>query len=598
MITRLRVLLAVVMTAFMLFAMRLTYLQVVLAGELSQKGEENVRVEARVAPLRGRILARDGTVLADNRIASDLMYWGGEIRYWERLKYLLELDAEPEPPSPSDPDQALYGRVLAYNIPDDLVPAVEELVAGQSNLYIRQRVERTYPTNLAAQTIGYTAEAKGRFAGYALSDLVGVMGLEASYQEVLFGTPGKVLSQIDYQGAVLDSEVVEPAVPGQDLVLTLDPKVQRMAEDALQGALEYVNGERALRGLPAESVVKGALVAMDPRNGEILAMASAPTFDQNLFTKRPSDPAQVSALLADTANLPMMNRAVEAYPPASVFKLVSSSTLLENGFVSPTQQYGCPAGITFGGRVWHNWATYYRGAYDVTGAIADSCNTYYWLAVLDTPDARKAGWSPFMQALLERARALGLDRRVGVGLAEEKPGRVPDEAWADANYQYGWLPGMSLNVSIGQGDILTTPVQIAQLTATIAMEGQRVTPHLVKAVGAEEVPLEETIVPGRFWDTLKLGMRKMITDYGSNRILGPASDFPVAVAGKTGTAQNAKGDGYDHVWFTGFAPYDDPSLVWVLFVETGDRSTATGVPTVRDFLSEYYGVNAVEARQP
>ncbi len=590
MILRLRLLLALLMTAFMLFGMRLMYLQVVMAEALGVQSDENFQLETRVAPLRGRILARDGAVLADNRIAADLMYWGGEVRNWERLKYLLGLAERLAPPDRSDPEQAQFGAVAAYNIPDELVPAIEELVAGQQNLYLRRRVERTYPTNLAAQTVGYTAEAKGRFEGYALDDLVGVMGLEASFQDELFGRPGLMVQQVDHQGAVLDAEVVVPAVPGKDLVLTLDPEVQRMAEDALENALRYVNSEREVRGLPPENVLRGAMVVMNPDNGEILAMASAPTFDQNLFTKRPSDPAKVSALLADSANLPMMNRAVEAYPPASTFKLVSSSALLESGLVSPTRVYGCPAGINFGGRTWHNWATSSRGSYDITGAIADSCNTYYWLAVLDTPGARQAGWSPFMEALVSRAHELGYDQKVGVGLLEEKAGRVPDEAWADANYEYGWLPGMSLNVAIGQGDMLATPLQVAQLSATIAEAGRQVRPHLVKAVGAEAVTAETRTVPGRFWDTIRTGMRKMITDYGTNRVLGPASGFPVALAGKSGTAQNARGTGYDHVWFTGFAPYEDPDLVWVVFIEHGDHSTASAVPTARDFLSQYYGV--------
>ena len=574
----------------MLFTARLMYLQVVMAEELTVQSEQNVRIEKRILPLRGRILARDGTVLADNRVASDLMYWGGEIENWARISYLLGLEALPEPPDYSEPEQAQLGAVAAYNIPDDLVPAIQELVAGQPNLYVRERVERTYPTNLAAQVVGYTAEAKGRFEGYALEDLVGVTGIEASFQDELFGEPGLMQVQVDNQSVVLDTEITQPALPGKDLLTTIDPEVQRMAEDALAGALPYVNEMRAQRGLPPETTVRGAFIAMNPKTGEILAMASSPSYDQNVFTKRPSDPEQVEALLGDTANLPMSNRAVEAYPPASTFKLVTSSALIENDFVSPFKQYYCSASINFGGIRWDNWSyPASRGSYDVTGAIADSCNTYYWLAALETPNARKAGWPPLMQAVVDRAHEFGYGERVGIGLVEEKTGRVPDEAWAERVYEYGWLPGFTLNSMIGQGDFLATPIQVAQLTATIAENGRQVKPHLIQKIGGLVEERQEKVVPGRYWDVLKIGMRKMITDYGTQYVLGPRV-FPINVSGKTGTAQNSKGLGYDHVSFTGYAPTENPELVWTVFIEHGDKSTGVAVPVAADFLKAYFGV--------
>ena len=286
----------------------------------------------------------------------------------------------------------------------------------------------------------------------------------------------------------------------------------------------------------------------------------------------------------------MSNRAVETYPPASTFKLVTSSTLLEDAFVTSTKQYACSASLTFGGIRWDNWSyPSSRGSYDITGAIADSCNTYFWRAALDTPGARQAGWSPFMDALVTRAHELGYGEKVGVGLLEEKSGRIPDETWANDHYEYGWLPGFTLNSVIGQGDLLATPLQVAQLIETIAESGRRVQPHLVARIGdAPQFPAE-TDVSGQYWSTLQTGMRKMITDYGTQYVLGPRA-FPVNVAGKSGTAQNSKGLGYDHVWFTGYAPIENPEIVWTIFIENGDKSTATAVPAGRDFLAQYFGV--------
>ncbi len=592
MIARVRGLLALVFTVLVVFVGRLMYLQMVAFEDMKVLSDQNVRVETRLSPLRGRILASDGTVLADNRIAWDLRYLGGEIENWDKLAFLLNLTEKPLEPDYRDPEQAQFGSVAGYNIPDNLVSAVEELVAGQKNLYLRMRLERTYPTNLAAQVVGYTTEAKGRFPGYALDENVGIMGIEESYQDDLFGLPGKMYVQVDNHNTPLSFETIADAVPGQDLVLTIDPNVQRMAEDALKNALPYVNEARDKRGLPHEEIVRGALVAMNPKTGEIIAMASTPTFDQNIFTRRPSDPAMVTALLNDNTNLPMMNRSLEAFPPASTFKLVTSSTLIESGFVSPADRFSCSAYMTYGGRQWKNWSyPSHRGHYDTIEAIADSCNTYYWRAVMSTPNFQE-GWADFAQALVSRAKEFGFGAPVGIGLIEEKAGRVPDNAWTQEYHGWSWRAGDTLNVSIGQGDALATPIQDLQMISTIALNGRQVKPHLVKSIGGVPVEVPEKQIPGVYWETLKTGMRHMITDYGSARFLGPKA-FPINVAGKTGTAQNAKSysmDGYDHVWFTGFAPMEDPEIAVVVFIEHGDKSTAVAVPTARDFLKGYFGI--------
>lgn len=591
MITRLRIALAVIISLLLVFVVRLLYLQVVMVEALTQQSEQNIRIERRIAPLRGRILARDGTVLADNRIAYDLMYRGGEIQNWERIRHLLGVADEPRAPNPSDPNERQFGSAIAYNIADELIPALQELVAGQSNLYLRKRIERTYPTNLAAQVVGHTTEARGRFEGYALDDLVGIMGIEASFQQQLFGEPGLDLVQVDHRGVVVDTVRVRPAQPGQDIVLTIDPTIQRIAEDTLPKALEYVNQRRRANNQPLESEVRGAIVVMDPKTGEILAMASHPTFDQNVFTRRPSSTEAVNALLNDRVNLPMMNRAVEAYPPASTFKMVTSYTLLEQGYITPTTRLNCSASLTFGGIRFDNWSyPAGRGNYTVVDAIADSCNTFYWRAALETPDARRAGWSPFIRQLTEDARRFGFGQVLGIGLNEERAGRVPSEEWARQIYEYGWLPGFTLNTAIGQGDMLATPVQVTLMTATIINNGRQVQPHLVRKIGGELQQPAVSEVPGRFWNVLKQGMRAMVTDFGSSAIIGPRANFPVRVAGKTGTAQNARGRGYEHVWFTAYGPIEDPEIVVTVFIEHGNSSTAVAVPVMRDFMAAYWGI--------
>ncbi|HLR46598.1 MAG TPA: hypothetical protein VK092_05510, partial [Deinococcales bacterium] len=299
---RLRIFLSLMLTVLVVFAGRLMYLQLAMAQQYQVLSTQNFMLEDRISPLRGRILARDGTVLADNRVAYDLMYRGGGFPNRERIAWLLDLapDAFREP-DPDSSSESTHGRVVAWGVPDRLVPALEELLAGQGNAYLRERIERTYPTNLAAQVIGYTTLADPvRFPGYDLDELVGIMGLEAGMERELFGAAGSKLIEMDNRRALLRERTLVPAQPGDDLLLTLDPQLQRYAEDVIAGAVATVNAERDRWGHPHISTVRGSLLAIEPRSGEILAMASLPSFDQNVFTRRPSDPEAVTAILNDS----------------------------------------------------------------------------------------------------------------------------------------------------------------------------------------------------------------------------------------------------------------------------------------------------------
>jgi penicillin-binding protein 2 len=589
-----RLLLALMLTVLVVFAARLMWLQLAQAEQYVDLSRRNFTQQQRVAPLRGRILARDGTVLADNRVAYDLMYWGGEIRGWSRLQRLLGIEGTPRPPDPSRPEEARRGAVAAWNIPDRLVPAVEERVAGQPNLYLRERIERIYPTNLAAQTIGYTGLADpARHPGYAVDDMIGVTGLEAGLEPWLFGRPGRELVEVDHRGVPLRRQEIEAAVPGEDVRTTLDPRAQRAAEDALADATRYVNASRRENDLPEVDATRGALLAMDVGSGDLLAVASSPSFDQNVFTHRPSDPEAVAAILQDDRLQPLQNRAIEAFPPASTFKVLSSYTLLEEGYVGPGRRYACSPSVRLGGITWENWAPSYRGDYTVVEAIADSCNTYYWRAAMETPGFQD-GWGPFVRALRQDALDFGFGEPVGVGLPGERSGRLPDEAWTRRVKDTSWYPGYTLNTVIGQGDVLATPMQVLRFAGTLARRGTRVEPRLVREVGAEPQPVVTSEVPGRFWSTLIDGMRRMVTDHGSSRVLGPAADFPLAVAGKTGTAEVGRAEGTEHGWFMAFLPVEEPEIAVVVFVENAGSSSATAVPVARDFLVDYYGLGEGE----
>lgn len=570
-----KVLLAVLLTGLVIIGGRLSYLQLLHGDTYRALSRANALETERLTPLRGRILARDGTVLAGNRLATDLLYRGGEVARWSRLRYLLDLGASPLAPNPDDPEQAGDGAVLAWNIPDEALPAVAELIAGQKNLYLRERLERSYPTGLAAHAIGYTGANNPEGS-------VGELGLERAYQGALAGHPGRALLEVDTHSLALGRTVVQAAEPGRDIVLTLDVTAQRAAERALTGAKRYVNAERVQNDLPPVEAVRGALIAMNPQTGEILALASAPSFDPNLFAHRPVAQQRVADLLENTRTTPLVNRAVSAYPPASTFKVISSLALLDGGYITPTTRYDCAPSFAFGDTLLHNWSSEDKGRYAVSEALADSCNTFYWQAAARTPGATR-GWNTFAAQLEATARTLGYGQPLGIGLPEEQPGRVPSRAWAEAFYGHPWYPGYTMNMVIGQGDLLVTPLQVLQLVGTVAMNGEQITPHLVQRVGLMSTEISVRRIPGA-WETVQRGMREMITDFSGRWFLGPEV-FEVPVAGKTGTAQNSR---TDHAWFMGYGPLDSPDLAVVVFIENGGSSSAVAQPVARDFMASYW----------
>lgn len=589
---RFSLLLALTLSFLLVFVGRLVQLQILNNTKYNTESAENHILRQHISPLRGRILARDGTILADNRIAVDLMYTGGDIAHWQRIARMLRLDDAPLEPNPSDIKERLEGKVQRWDIASELIPALEELVAGQENLYLRKRIERIYPQHeQAAQLIGHTTLADPeRFKTYHLGDMVGLNGIEAGYQQALFGTAGTTIAEIDNRNHIVrELERVQEPIPGADITLTIDPALQQLAEAVLPNALEYVNAYRERKDLPEMDKLRAAFIALDPRNGEILAMASYPAYDPNIFTRYPILPENTQPVLNDSAQIPMLNRAVSAYPPASTFKLVTSLALLEHGRIQAETVLPCSGYFTLRDVRMGNWAGYYRGDYTVAEAIADSCNTFYWAAAGEAPDITD-GWSLYAEELTDFARYMGYGKTIGIGLPEEKTGLVPDNQYSKRFNGYAWRPGDSLNISVGQGDMLATPLQVTQTTATIAMNGLQMQPHLIKKINDTPSNVVQRQIDAP-WQPVQHGMRLMITGYGGRKLLGP-NNFPIAIAGKTGTAQNGLGVGYEHAWFTAYAPYDgEPEIVATVLIENGGSSTAVAIPVVRDFLAGYYDID-------
>ena len=580
---RVRLLLALVYFVLLLLVGRLVQLQVFEHGKYATLAKGNhQRTETIPAP-RGRIFDRNGTPIAANRIAVDLYYRGGPVRFASRILTILGLERLPEVPEGEEE------VVLAANLPDKWVPTLAELTAGQPNLRLEERIERYYPNPIAGPVIGYVQgpTAADLKRGYERGDLVGRAGLEAALEETLRGRRGLKLVEVDVRGEVLREQVLAPPVPGRDVRLTLDLNLQRAAERALAEALADLNAGRKKLGLPPETAARGAIVAVDPTTGEVLAMATAPAYDPNLFTRRPTPASEIRALQNDPA-LPLLNRAVQAYTPGSTFKPVTASALLEAGLVSPATTFRCLPSIRFGGQTRRNWSPRDMGPMKVTDALAYSCNTWFYQAVIE------AGPVETVEVIADRARALGLGAPTGLEIAEKR-GLVPDKAWKRERFGEPWYPGETLSVAIGQGAVLATPVQVVRMLALVATSGRTPPLHLVQ--GAGSAPAR---VRGRYWRVVQEGLRETVTEGTASFRL---KDFPVPTAGKTGTAETpGKKAGYEHAWYMGYGPYPldgsspYPPLAVVAFFENAGEGSRVALPAVKKVMAAYWKVPAPVAR--
>ncbi|GIW34788.1 penicillin-binding transpeptidase domain-containing protein [Meiothermus sp.] len=576
--SRVWILLGLFYLILMLFVGRLWQLQVVQYEQYATRSQGNyLRTETSLAP-RGRILDRNGQVIATNRLAVDLIYLGGEVHFKERILALAGLKELPK--VEREPQE------LMVNIPEVLIPTLAELAAGEPNLKLLERIERVYPNPIAGPVIGYTAlpTQEQLQEGYDPEELVGAAGLEAALEAQLKGIKGVVLAEVNARGQRVRYEELKEPQAGTDVYLTLDLNLQRAAEQALREGVEDINRIRLRNGLPLARQAKGAIVALDPRNGEVLAMATAPAFDPNLFGRRPRPNDKIRELFADK-DRPTLNRAVNAYPPGSTYKLATSSLALESGYVTSNTAFRCSPYIVFGG-IRRNWARVDMGMMTVKEAIAQSCNTWYYQVAMLDPIG-------MVDKLHKRALELGVGRSTGLEIGEQT-GIVPTLQWKRQNIPKDprWWPGETLSIAIGQGYNKATPVQIARMLATIAQSGQQPELHLVRRIGNQEVRRPTTFVPGRYWNELQEGLRKTVTWGTARHVLG---NFPVATAGKTGTAQNETlTPGLEHAWYMGYGPVDPsdprPPLVVVAFFENGGEGSGVALPAVRKVMAAYWKV--------
>jgi penicillin-binding protein 2 len=587
-LTRRVVLVGVVATLCIgLLISRLWFLQIVRGGDMRATSENNRIRLTRLPAARGLVYDRHGDLLVDNRPSFDVVLVPEDTR--ERsgtLDMLAEHLGEPaadlerriKAPSRRPP---YAGIIVERDVEWDDVVALETHQLDLPGVSIQVQPRRSYPYGpLASHLLGYVGEANDRELSddprRRPGDIIGKGGLERVWDDELRGTAGGQQVEVDALGRrvrVLE-EVAD--VPGDTLFLTIDRDLQQFAEQAM--------GDH-----------RGAFVAIDPRNGEILAMVSKPAYDPNLFA-RGIRAAEWRELTSDPWK-PLTNRVTQGtFAPGSIFKVAVAAGLLAEHAVTPHTHYSCPGGTQFGNRWFRCWNRNGHGSVDLHTGIVQSCDVFFYLST------QRLG----IDRLAEYVRRFGLGYPTGVALPHESGGIIPDTAWKRRRFDAPWYPGETLSVAIGQGYVTVTPLQMAVVAATIANGGTRYRPQYVKRVEAPDGTVRREMVPevlgyadvdASVLDQVRSGMRDVVM---SERGTGKRGRVPgVPVAGKTGTAQvvslsEASGKGghertRDHAWFIAYAPAEDPTIAVACLVEhAGGGGGAIAAPIVGQVLDHYF----------
>lgn len=579
---------ALILIALSLILMRLFHLQII-AGHTYRELSTNNRIRIQsLPPSRGLIFDSQGDLLVDNRPAFDLLIVPRDASpLSETLGRLSLLTGIPEAEmaeriAKKGGEDSSQQVVVKRDIGRDVLAPVEVHSFDLPGVVVKVRPKRFYLNpGMAAHLLGYLGEinakemASGEHPEASGGDFIGKFGIERVMEPILRGVEGGRQVEVDAHGRVIREVQRVEANPGQNIYLTLNPTLQAKAESLLVGDV-------------------GAVVALDPRSGAVLAMASSPTFDQNDFVSGLST-AKWDSLRNDPGR-PMENKATQAlYPPASVFKIVTSIAALEENAVGPQNRFFCSGKHAFGNRVYRCWKRGGHGWVTLFEAISQSCDVFYY----------EMGERLGVDRLAFYSRACGLGEPTGVELPGEGAGLVPTAEWKRSRYGRSWQSGETLSLAIGQSYNLVTPIQMAMLAAAMANGGILYKPYIMgkvetasgKAVRVTQ-PVEKGRLPAspRTLELVRNGLWGTVNSpRGTARI---AAIQGVTVAGKTGTAQViSKGDEEsrqknihkfkDHAWFVAYAPVENPTIAVAVIVEHGEGGSTKAAPIARDVIKTY-----------
>jgi penicillin-binding protein 2 len=549
-------------------------LQVVQSGHFADLAERNrVRSIPIIAP-RGAMLDREGRVLVDSYPSFSILLLREDVKAIEKsIPQIIDglgisrqdiqqtLDA-----SKNEPKFQPVVIKPAASLAD--IAFVESHRADIPVLELLMVQRRRYPHGeMLANTIGYVGEVSPQQMDqsdghYRPGDIVGKAGLERQYNETLEGTDGMRRVVVNSIGKAMRTLDNVEAIPGKPIQLTIDYDLQAIAEHDMQDK-------------------EGAVVAMDARTGEILAMVSRPTFDPNDFAVR--IPSEEWAKLNTDKETPLLNRAIQGQlAPGSVFKIVMAAAMLDSKAVPESTTVYCPGFANFYGRTFHCWRPQGHGSVDLHKAIVDSCDVFFYTI------GKQLG----IDRIHDYAAGLGLGRRTGVDLPGEETGNMPSEEWVERVFHHKWYAGETISVSVGQGAVTVTPIQLARMAAAVASAGTLVQPHFLKNMPdlkTTQFPLSENAV-----EQVTQGLYGVVNEGGGTGYHLRLQN--IDLCGKSGTAQlmsynaanrigNKKMDG----WFVGFAPRRNPEIVVAAIVQnTLEHGGEAAGPVVRDVVKAFY----------
>jgi len=618
---------AVILFAIILF--RLWFLQILSGQQFVVQANNNRLRSVKIVAPRGTITDRNGEVIVQNRpglgvgvrlmdvpagqldsevvgLAGVLHMKPGKVRtkIVDHLRSSWPLDADRKPAIPIGWTSVLAGKVPSL----DLIVVKEDVSRKVYSYLLEHRLSypgveiqpnylRDYPQgDLAAQLFGNMGEInkdqlkEQRFKGYAPGDMVGQSGLEWSYDRWLRGRDGVAKVEVDAHGQPKPHAPVpggRAPEPGDTLVTTIDAKLQAKAEEALAKGIDlaHANGKLAANG--------GAALVLDARNGQVLAMASYPTYDPKVYVGGLSTKDE-KKLYAKSSNYPLLSRAVqESVAVGSTFKVVDAIAGLEEGVITPSETFFCNGTFkipnTSDNIVWHCWLPGGHGNISLIPAIAQSCDVYFYNVgyLFNTRQGTE---------LEDWAKRLGMGKPTGIDIPGEVAGRIPTwqwkQQWFKTRVDKIWTPGDSVNLAIGQGNMEATPLQLATTYAAIANGGTIVQPHLGLKIVDSQGQLVRNLEPATTrkvdiaqstLDAVRTGLRDAAT---SGTSAPTFAGYPVPVAGKTGTAQVFGKD--DYAWYASYAPANDPKYVVVVMIEQGGHGGTVSAPVARMIYDQLF----------
>ena len=570
----------VILAIFFGLVARFWYLQIARASHFKELSENNRIRVLDMPPARGIIFDRQGIMLVSSRPSFNLYVIPDDVQDWdllkEQLSRLLHMEKDQIEERLSQKKAGpVHPLPIKLDITQDEVGLTETYHYLMPGIYLEVSPQRNYPLGLVApHLIGYLGEItpkqlkSGLYPQNRMGDYLGQWGLEKEWQEELGGRKGGRFLEVNALGQEVRLVNTKESVAGNNLVTTLDWKLQKVAQESLQGR-------------------SGAVVVLKPATGEVLAMASSPTFDPSSFNRRLSA-KEWNALLTDPQK-PFQNRVTQGqYPPGSTYKMITALAGLGEKVITPETSFFCNGALPYGNRVFHCWRAGGHGSVNLHKAIVQSCDVYFY----------NVGMRVGVDRLAHYAQLFGLGQPTGIALYSEKGGLIPTSAWKLKRFKQPWQPGETLSLAIGQGYNTVTPLQMAQVTATLANGGSLLRPSLVKRLVSPRGEVIREFQPQKVRELrlnpehlqlIRQGMAGVVNEPGGTG--GAARIWGVVAAGKTGTAQVValgKKGGKDHAWFVAFAPLEAPELAMAIVVEHGGHGGAAAAPIARRIFEAYF----------